>query len=405
MLSPYKVLDLTGGHGDFASMVLGDMGAAVIKVEPPGGSGGRRTPPFIKSAPGPERSLHFFCFNRNKQGITLDLSGAAGRRALSALVEQADFLFESAQPAALDSLGMGFDVLKTVNPRLVHVAISPWGWDGPYSGMAASDLTIAAMGGPMSLQGHPGRAPVRLSVPQVWLHAGAEAATAALIAHALMINTGEGQFVDVSGQAAMTATMLQGIGAYDVQGYDYNRGGSDLQLGGATVPIVFECADGYVVLIPSGPTLFGMVPWFVAEGVVPTEWLENEDWPTYHFRLLQQQPIAYSLDEVLDAIRRYVARYPKQELLDRGLRDGVTIAPVSDMEDLARFRHLDERGYWLEAPLPDGRTVKAPGFVAKMSRTPMTVRGWAPRLGEHNQEVLGGLLGLSQSEIAMATGA
>ncbi len=405
MLSPYSVLDLTGGDGDFASMVLGDMGATVIKVEPPGGSAGRRTPPFIDSAPPLEQSLHFFCFNRNKQGITLDLTVDEGRRALLALVEQADFLFESGQPALLDSVGLGFDVLKTRNPRLVHVAMSPWGWDGPYSGMPASDLTIAAMGGQMSVQGDPSRAPVRLSVPQVWLHTGAEAATAALIAHALMVKTGEGQFVDVSAQAAMMATMLQGIGAYEVQGYDYNRGGSALQLGGATIPIVFDCADGYVVLIPSGPTLAGMVPWFVEDGVVPAEWLENEDWPTYHFRLLQQQPIAYSLEEVLDSIRRFVGRYPKQDLLDRGLREGVTLAPVSDMEDLARFQHLRERDYWLEAPLPDGQQTQTPGFVAKMSRTPMTVRGWAPRLGEHNRDVLAGMLGLSESEIAAATGA
>ena len=405
MLSPYRVLDLTGGHGDFASMVLGDMGARVIKVEPPGGSEGRRTPPFIDAAPDLERSLHFLCFNRNKQGVTLDLSGRAGRDALLALVERADFLFESAQPADLDSLGLGFDVLSSLNPRIIHVAISAFGREGPYSGMPASDLTIAAMGGPVSLQGDPGRAPVRLSVPQAWLHAGAEAATAALIAHARMVQTGKAQFVDVSAQTAMAATMLQGIGAYEVQGFDYNRGGSALQLGGATIPIVFDCANGYVVLIPSGPTLAGMVPWFIDEGVVPAEWLENEDWPTYHFRLLQNQPIAYGLDEVMAAIRQFVARYSKEELLDRGLKDGVTLAPVSDMEDLAKFRHLQERSYWLEAPLPGGSTAKVPGFFAKLSRTPMAIQGWAPRLGEHNHEVLCGLLGLSAAEMAAAAGA
>ena len=173
MLSPYTVLDLTGGRGDLASMLMGDMGAIVIKVEPPGGGAGRHEPPFIDGAPEPERSLPFFAFNRNKQGITLDLEVEAGRNALKRLVTTADFLFESGQPATLDSLGLGFDALKEINPKIIHVAISPYGWDGPYAEYPASDLTIAAMGGPMSLQGVPERAPVRLSAPQVWLHAGA----------------------------------------------------------------------------------------------------------------------------------------------------------------------------------------------------------------------------------------
>ena len=123
MLSPYTVLDLTGGHGDLASMMLGDMGATVIKVEPPGGAAGRNEPPFIDGGPESERSLPFFAFNRNKQGITLNLESEAGRNALMDLVKTADFIFESGQPVTLDSLGLGFDVLKEINPKIIHVAI------------------------------------------------------------------------------------------------------------------------------------------------------------------------------------------------------------------------------------------------------------------------------------------
>ena len=404
MLSPYTVLDLTGGHGDLAAMLLGDMGATVIKVEPPGGAAGRNEPPFIEDAPESESSLPFFAFNRNKQGITLDLELEAGRNVLRSLVEKADFLFESGQPATLDSLGLGFDELKEINPRFVHVAISAYGWDGPHADYLANDLTIAAMGGPMSLQGVPDRAPIRLSVPQVWLHAGAEAATAAMTAHALMVRTGEAQFVDVSAQACMVATMLQGISANAIQGRDYNRGGSLLQLGQATFPVVFDCADGYVVLIPSGPTLAVMVPWFVEDGLVPESWIDGEEWPSYHMRLLQGQPINYSLEEVLAAITNYVAKYTKNELLERGLRDGVTLAPVNDVGDLAKFQHLEERGYWLPAPLPNSKETRMPGLVARMSKTPMSVRRWAPALGEHNQQALQSMLGLDDAEITQATG-
>ena len=404
MLSPYTVLDLTGGHGDLAGMLLGDMGAAVIKVEPPGGSAGRGEPPFLDGGPEHERSLPFFAFNRNKQGITLDLETEAGQNALKGLVEKADFLFESGQPATLDSLGLGFDVLKEINPKIIHVAISAYGLDGPYADYPASDLTIAAMGGPMSLQGVPDRAPVRISVPQVWLHAGSEAATAALIAHALMLRTGEAQFVDVSAQTAMIATMLQGISAHAIQGRDYQRAGSLLQLGQANLPVVFACADGYIVLIPSGPTLVVMVPWFVEDGVVPESWIDAEEWPTYHVRLLQGQPVSYSAEAVLSAITKYVANYTKNHLLERGLREGVALAPVNDMGDLTGFQQLQERDYWLQAPLPNGIDARTPGLVAQLSKTPMSVRSWAPAMGEHNGQVLNTLLGMSDEEINLATG-
>ncbi|MCI0800095.1 MAG: CoA transferase, partial [Chloroflexi bacterium] len=302
MLSPYTVLDLTDERGELAGMLLGDMGADVIKVEPPNGSSSRRMPPFLDDAPEPERSLQFFAFNRNKRSITLDLPSQAGRSALLGLVAKADFLIESANPGEMSGMGLGFDDLRKANPLLIHVAITAFGQDGPYAQMAASDLTLAAMGGPMSLQGSPDRPPVRLSVPQVWLHASAEAAVGALTAHALMVRTGEAQFVDVSAQTAMVWTMLHGMAAHAIQGYDFNRGGSDIQLGTMTLPLVYQCADGYVVISPLGATLSKMVYWMVEDGTVPAEWIEGEDWPTYGGRFLQGEPVTYSVDQVIDAV-------------------------------------------------------------------------------------------------------
>ena len=404
MLSPYTVLDLTDHRGELTAMMLGDMGADVIKVEPPDGSPSRRLPPFLENAPKPEQSLNFFSYNRNKRGITLDLQAEPGRRALLTLVDKADFLIESAEPGEMASLGLGFDELRKRNPRLVYVAITAYGQDGPYSGYAANDLTLAAMGGPMSLQGHPDRPPVRITVPQVWLQTSAEAAVGAMTAHALMVRTGEAQFVDVSAQTAMVWTMLHGMAAHAIQGYDFNRGGSDLQLGAMKVPVVFECADGYVVMVNVGSTMVKFVHWLVEDGIVPEEWIEGEDWPTYERRFLQDMPVTYPLEETVEATRRYVRNYTKRELLERGLREDITIAPVSTTEDLARFRQLEERGFWLQAPLPDGREIPAPGLFARLTETPMGVRCWAPSLGQHNGEILGGILGLSSGEIAEATG-
>src|SRR3972149_4911057 len=127
----------------------------------------------------------------------------------------------------------------------------------------------------------------------------------------------------------MVWTMLHAMVAHAIQGADFNRGGSALQLGNITLPLVYECADGHVVLLPNGAALAKMVHWLVEDGVVPEEWIEGEAWPTYDVRLITQQPLRYGIDEVLDAERRYARRHTKQELLERGLREGVTIAPVT----------------------------------------------------------------------------
>jgi len=404
MLSPYTVLDLTDEKGELASMVLGDLGADVIKVEPPSGSPSRAMGPFLDDAPEMERSLQYFAFNRNKRGISLDLEAEAGRKTLFSLVGKADFIVESARPGEMAGRGLGFEAMRQANSRIVYVAITPFGQDGPHADFPASDLTLAAMGGPMSLQGHPDRPPVRLSLPQAWLHASLEAAVGALTAHALMLRTGQAQFVDVSAQTAMTWTMLQGMVAHAVQGRDFNRGGSIVQLGTINVQLVHECADGHVVVFPIGGALAKMVEWWVRDGIVPEDWMTAEDWPMYHVKLLQQQPVAHTIEEVLDAVGAYVRDKTKNQLLEQGIADGVSIAPVNNMEDLTRFRHLQERGFWLTAPLPNGQVAQVPGIFANLSETPMKVRRWAPRLGEHTGEVLGDLLGMSTSQIAAASG-
>ena len=404
MLSPYTVLDLTDEKGELASMVMGDLGADVIKVEPPSGSPSRAMGPFLDDAPEMERSLQYFAFNRNKRGISLDLEAEAGRKTLFSLVGKADFIVESARPGEMAGRGLGFEAMRQANSRIVYVAITPFGQDGPHADFPASDLTLAAMGGPMSLQGHPDRPPVRLSLPQAWLHASVEAAVGALTAHALMLRTGQAQFVDVSAQTAMTWTMLQGMVAHAVQGRDFNRGGSIVQLGTINVQLVHECADGHVVVFPIGGALAKMVEWWVRDGIVPEDWMTAEDWPMYHVKLLQQQPVAHTIEEVLDAVGAYVRDKTKNQLLEQGIADGVSIAPVNNMEDLTRFRHLQERGFWLTAPLPNGQVAQVPGIFANLSETPMKVRRWAPRLGEHTGEVLGDLLGMSTSQIAAASG-
>src|SRR5271156_3654352 len=198
MLSPYRVLDLTTERGLLCGQMLADMGADVIKVEPPTGSSARGIGTFYKDVPHADRSLYWWAYNRNKRAITLDLERDAGRDLLRRLVERADFLIESHNPGYLAKHKLGFSDLAKINPALIYISITPFGQDGPKASYADSDLIIMAAGGPLILAGDADRPPVRLGGPQAYLHASADAAVAALAAHHERMRSGLGQHIDVA---------------------------------------------------------------------------------------------------------------------------------------------------------------------------------------------------------------
>ena len=192
MLKAYRVLDLTDDRGDMAAMILGDLGADVIRVEPPGGSVARTTHPRIAGVDASEASLSFHAFNRNKRSIVLDPASADDRMTLGELARGSDFVFESGMPSTLGGYGMDFAALRAVNPNIVHVMLTPFGSTGPAAARPANDLTLSALGGQAGIQGQAERAPIRITIPQIWRHAGVEGAAAALIGHARMTATGRG---------------------------------------------------------------------------------------------------------------------------------------------------------------------------------------------------------------------
>ena len=391
MLTPYRVLDLTDHRGEIAGMILADLGADVVKVEPPGGSSARRCEPRLSSGPEAERSLQFFAYNRNKRSIALDLASGRDRDTFLRLVENSDFVLESGNPGPLAAQELGFEILRAANSRIVHVQITPFGTDGPRANWVGSDLVLAAMGGPVALQGVAERPPVRVSVPQAWRHTGGEAAVAALVGHARMRRTGEAQFIDVSAQCAMTWTLLNAMDTEAIQGHDFKRFGSMLQLGGVTLPLVFECADGYVVLLTTGAAIAAVVPWMVEEGVVEAEWAE-EDWLSYDRRFQFGEPVAYAFEDVIDALQRWLRLHPKDKLLRRGLEAGVSFAPVNTIGDALAFDHLEARDFWAKAELPDGSSARAPGVFARPSAVALRA---PPKLDEHGAEI--------RAELASAT--
>ena len=388
MLSPYRVLDLTDHRGELAAMILGDLGADVIRVEPPLGSAARQQGPFYSDDSTTEDplSLQFLAFNRNKRSIALELSTHAGRADFFSLVASADFVIESAPGGLLEEAGIGFDDLCNVQSQIVHVQITPYGADGPHANWAASDLTVAAMGGPVSLQGVPEREPVRVSVPQTWRHTGAEAAVAAMVAHRRMLTSGVAQFVDVSAQSAMTWTMLNAMGAAAIQGHDFERQGSLLQLGPISYPLVFECADGHVVIIPNGELFSVLLDWMIDDGVALPAW-KDEDWNSYELRVIGGGQVLLPVDQLLDVYRRFTALHTKRELFERGLKIGATIAPVNTVADLLDFPHLKAREFWINSILPDGKAISMPGAFARSNHGKLEVKRWAPTVDQHGDEI------------------
>ena len=403
-LKPYRVLDLTDVRGELAGMMLGDLGADVIRVEPIGGSAARREGPSLPDGPESERSLSFAAYNRNKRSIVLDLDSKAGRASLLDLVRGADFLFDSGPPSWLDDAGLDFARLVDVNPQLVQVRVTPFGCDGPAADRPFSDLTIAALGGPVSLQGDRDRAPVRMSVPQAWRHAGAEAAVAALIGHARMRTTGRGVFVDVSAQCAMTWTMLNGLTASAIQGRDYERDGATLQIGPTALPLVHPCKDGYVVAMCLAALFKKLRPWMLEAGVVDQAFIEREDWSSYDYRIFRGGDFAIPMSELTEAIRRFFRTKTKRELFVPGLEIGATIAPVLTLPELFDFEQLVDRRYFIDIELPAGQKVRAPGAFARPAKSALEIRHRAPRLGEHTREILDELANTPRQRVPFAAG-
>ncbi len=376
MLSPYRVLDLTDNRAALGPMVMADLGADVVKVEPPGGSAER------------DDALRFAAYNRNKRSVTLDLASVTGRDAFLGLVAGTDFLFENMAPGEMSSRGLGWEQLREVNPRLIYVATTPFGQTGPYANHLSTDLTLAAMGGMMAVNGDADRPPVRVTVPQCWHHAATESAVGAFVAHHLRQRTGLGRFVDVSVQAAVFWTGLQAMIASAIQGKDMERAGTALQLGTMTLPLVFPCKDGEVVLLGNGATLVKMVPWLVEAGVVPEPWLAAEEWAVYDMKLLQGMPLAISYDEVMGAVTAWCATRTKRELLETGIANGVTLAPVATIPELLDFPQLAAREYWQALEVRPGVTLRGPGPFVKLSGKPITRQRGVPASGEHTAPVL-----------------
>ena len=402
-LAPYRVLDLTDELGWWCGRFLADLGADVVKVEPPGGDPGRPTGSFHGADADRAKSLSWFAGNANKRGITLAIETARGRDLLRRLAQRADFLLESFSPANLDAGGLGYEALREANPRLVYTSITPFGRTGPYARHRGSDLVAMAMSGLMALVGEPGRPPLRVSLPQARMWTGMHAAAGTLIAHHYREATGRGQHVDVSAQASLLWALANAPAHWSLMREDLHRGGSRIvgrSTTGARMRAIYRCRDGYINFIFYGGEAgrrsnAAMVEWMAELGEAP-DWLIHKDWNAFNVATVTQEEV----DQLEGPFVAFLSRRTKAEFSAESLKRGILGYPVADARDIRTDPHLAAREFWQPVEHPElDATVSYPGPFARFSATPLRIARRAPSAGEHNAEIYGTELGLSTGEL------
>ena len=389
-LAPYRVLDLTEGGFNWCGKVLADFGADVIKIEPPEGSPTRSVGPFVDGQEGPDQSLFWAAYCVNKRGVTLDLDSQDGRDQFKALAGGADILIESFTPGVMASKGLSHAELEAVNPGLVYTSITPYGQAGPYALYEAPDLVAWSMGGMQYLCGDADRPPVRVSAPQAELHAGAHAAAGTMAAFWHRQKTGMGQHVDVSMQTAVIWTLMNASPFPPLHGVNMERDGAFRSRGQLAVRHVYTCLDGHVSLVAAPRTLSGLTVWMAEEGVAP-DWLLDIDWEKWNFaNVNESDPDSMAeFEAVQGEFESFVATKTKLDLFYRAIELGMLLAPCNTVEDIARSEQLNAREFWCDVDYPSlGRGLSHLGPFIKFGSSPIQIRRPAPRIGEHNDEVL-----------------
>lgn len=387
LLSPYKVLDLTVENGHFCGKILADLGADVVKIEPPGGDTARSIGPFYRDVPHPEHGLYWWAFNTSKRGIILDITSHEGKETFKRLAVNAHFIIESFPPGYLDQIELGYSTLGELNPGLILISITPFGQTGPYKNFKASDIVLMAMGGQMFSAGYPDRPPVRVSVPQAYLLAGAQGAAAGMTALYYRLKTGLGQHVDISAQASVARFLSMEHGLWEFNHELSYREGSFRPAGkGLHVQIVWPCKDGAVTFRPGvGGYLRGLRPlvaWMEEEGVAGK--LKDVDWASL-------SPLA-TFDEEVESWQKLFAafflRHTKAELYEGALHRHIPLFPVFTPREIVHDHQLAIRQAWVLVEHAElGASFTYPGAPIKIPLTPWQITRRAPLLGEHSKEV------------------
>jgi len=375
--------------GPYCSKLLADLGAEVIKIEPPGcGDPARNLPPFFHDEPDPEKSGLFLYLNTGKLGITLDVKTATGQDIFKKLVEDADVLVEDKSPGAMEKLGLDYDSLKGINPRLIMASITPFGQTGPYRDYKAYHLNMfhgsgegyLTPGGIENMQ----RPPLKVGNLVGEYDSGLNAAIAILGALYHQKKTGRGQYIDISKQESVMSLNRLDMPRWANEGDVITRAKLGVPYGGA-----LPCKNGYTVFVTWEAEQWDKLVKFMGE----PEWTRDDRFKDYASR--------YRHGELINALlTEWMVDHTKEELYHRGQAAGVPFAMVLTAEDLLGSEHLKERGFFVEVDHPRTGKVKYPGVPYKFSKTPCHVERPAPLLGQHNEEIIVNRLGYRREELS-----
>jgi crotonobetainyl-CoA:carnitine CoA-transferase CaiB-like acyl-CoA transferase len=370
-LEGIRVLDATQVMaGPFCTMLLGDLGADVIKVEPPDGD----TTRTMAGSRGTE-SPGFWSINRNKRGIVLDLKDTRGQEVFRSLAQRADILVENYRPGAMDALSLGYEELRALNPGLVYASISGFGATGPYASRGGFDLVAQGMSGIMSVTGEPGRTPVKCGVPLTDLAAGLFALQAILAAHIHRLRTGEGQRVDTSLlEAGIALSIWESAQFFSGGGIPEPMGSAHRMFGPYQA---IRCADGYLTLGAANKRTWERL----AQALGRPDLVDRPEYAEAEDRVRNRHRLA-------DEIEAVTASQPRAHWMRAFDDAGVPCGPILDYAEVFADPHVRARGMVQEMEHPEAGRVRVVGPAVKLSETPARLQRPSPRLGEHTAEVL-----------------
>ena len=377
------VLDLTRVlAGPYASMMFADFGADVIKIEAPnGGDDSRAFGPFVG-----KESAYFMSLNRGKRSMTLNLKEEKAKEIFKEMVKKADVVLENYRPGTMEKLGLGYDVLKEINPKIIYTACSGFGHTGPYSKKPAYDVIVQGMGGIMSITGQENGEPTRVGASVGDVTAGLFAAIGTLTALYTREVTGIGQKVDVAMLDCQVAILENAISRYVtsgvVPGPIGNRHPSITPFEG------FKAKDGYVIIAVGNDRLWAKF----CELIGKTELIEDPRFVSNSQRTQNQKELKAILDTVFPdkTVDEWLA------VIDAA---GIPCGPINTVDRVLKDPQVAARDMIVEVEHPIAGKLKMPGLPIKLSETPGSVEIPAPLLGQHTKEILAAMLGISSDEV------
>ncbi|MFQ5896828.1 MAG: CaiB/BaiF CoA transferase family protein [Candidatus Methylomirabilia bacterium] len=383
-LAGVRVLDLTRVlAGPFCSMMLGDMGAEVIKVEEAGKGDDTRTwPPFLGG-----EATYFLAVNRNKKSLTLNLKALEGQRILRRLIRRADVLLENFRPGTMERLGFGYEALKADNPGLVYCAVSGFGELGPEAGRPGYDLIVQGESGLMDITGFPDGPPVKVGTAIADLVAGIMAAHGVVLALLARGRTGHGQKVEIAMLDAMAALLTYQAGIYFGTGQRPGRRGNQHP---SIVPYeVFKAADAYLTVGVANKPLWDRF----CQAIDHPELVRDPRFESEAQRVANREILVPLLNGIL-------GERSAEEWLKHLEKAGIPAGRIQTVAEVCESPHLKERGMIVSLPHPNAGTVRVMGVPIRLWGTPGAVTEPPPLLGQHTDEILTRLLGMSRAQVA-----